>query len=150
MNEKKKNPPKPSLKTLQKDAFKYEDLREQSKIINSQIAALKSKIFKTLNLLKKNSVDVDKKAEKPLRIQKVIRKKLIYNERKLRDLVSHKNKKYLRTAFKVVIDELGIDELYNEGILTYEELENCVDEIRERISISILRIKADSKEIKEL
>lgn len=149
MKKKKKSPPKPSIKTLQEAAFKYENLRKQSKSINSQIIILRSKIFKTLNFLKKNSIDIDKKAEKPLRIQKIIKKKLIYNENILREVIRKKNKKYLRTAFKVVIDELGIDELYNEGILTYDELIGCVDEIKESVSISILRVKANSREIKE-
>lgn len=131
-------------KEIQELALHYEKVNNKVGILENMKNEDKSRIMKLLGKLKLDSVDLDKKAEQILRVQVVHKKKIEYDEIKAQKLGVKKGVEDL--IIKRVVDENGLDKAYNDGILSFEDIEKLVKEIKESSYLLVKRVKKENKD----
>lgn len=136
---------KASFKKLEELAFSYEKIQLKEKEFSEVKKVIKAQVDKILRFLGTDVIEVDTKAKKPLRIRRVIKRIIKYDILKLRDLLKEKGTKAYQKGFKLVVDTHGLDSLYSEGMVEYDELQRCVEKINEREQITVLRVKRKLK-----
>ena len=135
-----------SIKDLEKTAFAYEEAQVNEKKFSVIKQSCKVEIDKILRALKTDLVEVDVKAPKPLRVQRVYKRSIVYDILLLRSLLKPKGKQVLQTAFTVSVNNQGLEDLYSSGVVQYDELQECIKEIKEKDQISVLRVKRELRE----
>jgi len=135
-----------SIKDLEKTAFAYEEAQVNEKKFSAIKQSCKVEIDKILRALKTDLVEVDVKAPKPLRVQRVYKRSIVYDILLLRSLLKPKGKQVLQTAFTVSVNNQGLEDLYSSGVVQYDELQECIKEIKEKDQISVLRVKRELRE----
>lgn len=134
-----------TVKDLEKVALAYEEAHVEEKKYSAIKNACKINLNKILKALKTDIIDVDKKAEKPLRVQKIYKRTIVYDISKLRTFLKTKGKKALKAVFKISVNNQGLEDLYSEGIVQYDEVQKCIESIEKKDQISVLRVKKDLK-----
>jgi len=131
-------------KMVEKEALVYEKYNIKISELEEVKKDAKANIIKLLAKLKLDSVDLDKKAEQLLRVQMVHKKKIDYDVGKIEII----GKKYdvVDLIIKKIVDEKELDNAYNEGIISFKEIEKCVNKV---VDSSYLLIKRVKKEIKK-
>jgi hypothetical protein len=130
------------LKALESLGLQYEDLLTQEKVLGAKKSAVKEEINGILQEIKENTVDVDRDAEKPLRIKQIINTSIVYNVSKLKKLIKTKGKEAYRTAFEVKLNNAGLEELFSTGVVNQKEIKKCIDKIAQsKPYIKVQRVK---------
>lgn len=133
------------VEKLEKYARTYEEAHLQSKELEQVKKENRKNAGDALEQMSVDKYEVDQVRDKALRVQKIIRKTVKYDDVKLLKLLKVKGKDVFKRAVSLSVNQNVIDELYNEGVLSYDEIQECVDEIAETSSIDIRRVKVDLK-----
>ncbi len=139
---------KEQLINLQENAIEYERAHERVREyenIKKDARGNVSTVLKLLNLDKHDLLDTVNEQGKILRTQLITKKSISYDNEKLLKLLKEKGKDTFKRAVVLSVDQSVLDDLYNEGILSYDELNDCVDKINETVITDIRRVKADLK-----
>lgn len=132
-------------KEIQTLALTYEKVNTEIAELENKKNVLKNKIQKLLQKSKIDSIDLDRKSEKLLRIQLVHKKKINYDVFKLEKICEQKGEDVIDLVIKKIVDEKGLDTAYNEGLLSYKEIEKCIQEIKDSSYLLIKRVKKEIK-----
>jgi len=139
---------KEKLIELEESALKYENahgrvktLEQAKKVARTGVAD----ILEQLELDKYDLLNTVNEEGKIIRVQNITKKSIQYDNDKLLQLLKEKGKDTFKRAVILSVDQSVLDELYNEGTLTYDELNGCVDKINESTITDIRRVKADLK-----
>ncbi len=139
---------KEQLINLQENAIEYERAHERVREyenIKKDARGNVSTVLKLLDLDKHDLLDTVNEQGKYLRTQLITKKSISYDNEKLLKLLKEKGKDTFKRAVVLSVDQSALDDLYNEGILSYDELNDCVDKINETVITDIRRVKADLK-----
>jgi hypothetical protein len=139
---------KEQLIELTEQAITYEHAHESAKgfdIVKSKARGNVSAILNSLGIEKHDLLDTVNEQGKYLRTQLITKKSIIYDNEKLLQLLKEKGKDTFKRAVVLSVDQTVLDDLYNEGIISYDELNDCVDKINETVITDIRRVKADLK-----
>ena len=134
------------FKELESWAKSYEQAHLASKEIDAQKKQARTEVGKRMDEAgwePDQKYDFDVQDGKALRVQKIQKRSVKYDEDKMLKLLKGKGKDAFKKAVKISIDQAEIENLYNSGVLSFEELEGCVDAINETELVDIRRVKAD-------
>jgi hypothetical protein len=130
-------------KQIENLALKYEQINQKKKDFDNELSEIKEELKSLLRKQKSDLVEVDEKAQKPLRIQIVNKTSIIYDEDKLKTILKPKGKDIFKKAFKVVLDTNGLEDLYNNGDVTVDEIRSTIDTTKTSSYIMVKRVKRD-------
>jgi len=139
---------KQKLIELEEQALGYERAHQRAKEFESTKSLARGnvgKILEQLELDKYDLLDTVNEEGKIIRVQTITKKSIQYDNDKLLQLLKEKGKDTFKRAVILSVDQTVLDDLYNEGIITYDELNDCVAKINESTSTDIRRVKADLK-----
>lgn len=143
MNTKKEN-----LEQLKESALSYEKAHEQGKLLDNIKKESRNSVNRMLLDLgydKHDLLDTVNEDGKILRVQNITKKSIKYDNDKLLQLLKDKGKDVFKRAVILSVDQSVLDDLYNERLISYDELNDCVDKINESTTTDIRRVKADLK-----
>lgn len=128
---------------LHEIAVRYEASHIQQKEFDEVKRECRDEAKDILSNLNLDVVDIED-GDSILRVQNIHKKSIQYNQEDLIKLLRSKGKNVAKQALKVVVDNEALDTLYNEGKISYDEIQQCVDKISDRTELRIQRVKGNS------
>ena len=137
-----------SRQALLENALQHETVHNQIKELDAVKSTCKNNISELLTFLGVDKQDFPSELVdgKMLRTQFIFKKQIQYDDDKLLKLLKSKDKIVFKRAVILSVDYKELDALYNEGVLTYDEIQDCVTGIKETKAVDVRRVKATIKE----
>jgi len=128
-----------NIRDLEKYANLYENLVSKIKSMQEKQKEYRSVCTEVLDAIKTDVADVLPVDDTVLRVQRITKHTINYDEKALYELA--KKKGIAGKIFNLKVDSSALDDAYNEGLLTYDEIQSCVKDVDERKELRIQRVK---------